>query len=172
MKNFVSVDKFYTTHLTKDQLIQEIANLATQKKYGGLRVDKFITSFGIDGFSIIRKTYGLDGFTLERYPAIEGNFISEKPLTVNLRIRPSYFMIIFLSFSVFAFIPSAIFVDEMTVNGVVKSPTVVDRLTFSLVGGVIPGLWCYFGYIRPVKKAERWIVQLLHLKEDDVSVSY
>ena len=171
MRKPFSVDKYYTTHLTKDQLVQEIANLTTEKKYGGLRVDKFITSFGIDGFSIKRKTYGLDRFILGRYSAIEGIFISEKPLTINLRIRPSYLPIIFFSFFTIMVIGSAIFAEEMTINGVLKVPTVSERFLFGLLA-VIPGLWCYFGYIRPVKKAENWIVQLLHLRADDGTVSY
>lgn len=170
MKHPFAVDKYYTTHLTKVQLIHEIAHIGTQKKYGGLLIDEFIASFGIDGFLIKRKTYGLDGFKPGRYPAIEGIFISEKPLTVNLRIKPSLFIIILFSFFTIMLIGSAIFAKEMTINGVLKSPTVNERFLISL-WALIPGLWCYFGYIRPVKKAEKWVVQLLHLKEDEVSVS-
>lgn len=162
MKLPFSIDRYYTTHLSKSQVTEELTSLVTEKKFGGLRTDKFVADVSENRFLIGRNTYGLDGFTFEHYPVIEGIYFSEKPLTINILIRPSYFTIIFFSFFVFTFIPVAIFVDKMTINGVFKSPTIVERLLFSL-GGIIPGLWCYFGYIRPIKKAENWIVQRLSL---------
>jgi len=57
--------------------------------------------------------------------------------------------------------------DKITVGDVVKSPTIKDRILFALVGGIIPGLWCYFGYIRPIKMAKNWIVSKLGLSQTD-----
>ncbi len=147
-------------------MAEELTNLTDEKKFGGLRVDKFATGIQENGFFIDRNTYGLDGFTFERYPVIEGIYFSENPLVINILIKPRYFTIIFFSLFVLTFIPVAIFADKMTINGVFKSPSIVERMLFSL-GGIIPGLWCYFGYIRPVKKAENWIVQKLNLSVVD-----
>ena len=167
MKLPFSIDKFYTTHLSKSQVTEELTNLVTEKIFEGLRTDKFVTEISKKRFLIGRNTYGLDGFALERYPTIEGIYFSERPLTLNILIKPSYFTIIFFSIFVFTFIPAAIFIDKMTINGVFKSPTIMERFLFSL-GGIIPGLWCYFGYIRPIKKAENWIIKKLSLSIIDI----
>lgn len=163
MKLPFSIDRYFTTHLSKTQIAEELNSLRTEKKFGGLRTDKFITNTSESGFIIGRNTYGVDGFTLEQYPVIEGIYFSESPVIINILIKPSYFTILFFSIFVFTFIPVAIFIDKMTINGVFRSPTIIERILFGFVGGIIPGLWCYFGYIRPVKKAERWIVQKLSL---------
>jgi hypothetical protein len=57
----------------------------------------------------------------------------------------------------------AIFIDKTTINGVFRTPTILERLMIAGLGGIIPGLWCYFGYIRPIKKAESWIITRLNL---------
>ena len=167
MKLPFSIDRYYTTHLSKSQVADELNDLDAEKKFGGLRTDKFATSTSESNFLIGRNTYGVDGFTLEQYPVIEGFYFSEKPLIINILIKPDYFTILFFSIFVFTFIPAAIFVDKMTINGVYKSPTIIERLLFAGVGGIMPGLWCYFGYIRPVKKAEKWIVEKLSLSITD-----
>src|SRR5687767_7878078 len=149
MKLPFSIDRYYTTHLTRSQVTEELNNLVTEKKFGGLRTDKFVTGISENSFLIGRNTYGLDGFTLEQYPVIEGIFFSERPVTINVLIKPSYFAILFFSIFVFTFIPVAIFVEKMTINDVFRTPTIIERFLFAGVGGIMPGLLCYFGYIRP-----------------------
>ena len=163
MKLPFSLDRYYTTPLSKIQVIEEINNLSTEKKFGGLRSDKLVTQISENGFLISRKTYGVDGFTLEQYPLIEGIYFSEMPLTINILIKPSYFTILFFSLFVLTFIPASIFVDKMTINGVFRSPTIWERFMVTGVSGFMPGLWCYFGHIRPVNKAENWIKEKLSL---------
>jgi hypothetical protein len=163
MKLPFTIDRYYSTNLSKSQVIEELNNLASQKKFGGLRTDEFVSQASESGFIVGRNTYGLDGFTLEQYPAVEGFYISDRPLTINIIVKPSYFTILFFSIFVFSFIPVSIFVDKMTINGIFRSPTIIERLLFAGIGGIIPGIWCYFGYIRPIKKAENWIVKKLRL---------
>ena len=167
MKLPFSIDKYYTTHLSRSQVAEELNNLVTEKKFGGLRRDKLVTQISESGFIIGRNSYGVDGFTLEQYPAVEGIYFSERPLTINIQIKPSYFNIIFFSIFVFTFIPASIFINNMTINGVFRSPTIMERFLFATIGGIIPGLWCYFGYIRPIKKAESWIIEKLSLSITD-----
>jgi hypothetical protein len=163
MKLPFSINRYYTTHFSKSQVAEELSNLATVKKFRGLRTDKYVTDISDNRFRIDRQTYGVHGFTLGQFPVIEGIYFSERPLTMNILIKPSYFAILFFSLFVFTFIPAAIFVDKMTFNGVYKSPTISERFLFGAIGGLMPGLWCYFGYIRPVKMAEKWIVEKLSL---------
>jgi len=171
MKLPLKIDSYYSTSLTKEQVIENINNLETKKQFKGLRTDEFVAQISESGFVVGRNTYGLDGFTLEEYPVIEGFFTSEKPLIINIIIKPSYFTIIFFSIFVFTFIPVGLLADKMTINDVLRSPTIFERLLFVGLGGIIPGIWCYFGYIRPVKKAERWIIKKLQLNLIDNNCS-
>ena len=163
MKLPFTIDRYYSTDLAKHQVAEELNNLTSQKQFGGLKTDNFIAQTSENGFIVERNTYGLDGFTLEQYPVVEGAYISERPLTINIVIKPSYFTILFFSVFVFTFIPVGVFVDKMTINGVFRSPSISERLLFAGVGGIIPGFWCYFGYIRPIKKVENWIIKKLRL---------
>ena len=167
MSALLKVNRYYTTHLSKSQITEEVNSLVLQKQFGGLRTDRFISTIWENGFEIQRETSGVDFFTLEQYPAIEGNYISENPTIINVLIRPNYWMIAFFSLFVFTFIPASIFVDEMTINGVTKTPTMFERLFFAAIGAGIPGLWGYFGYIRPIRKAREWIVTRLMLSPAD-----
>ena len=164
MKLPFSVDNFYTTHLSKSQVTEELNSLTTLKTFNGLRTDKFASIVSESGFIIQQNTYGLDGFTLEQHPVIEGLYFSDRPLVINILIKPSYSTILFFALFVFLFIPAGVFVDTMTINGVLRSPSILERFLFAGVGGIIPGLWCYFGYIRPIKKSEKWIVEKLSLR--------
>jgi hypothetical protein len=163
MRLTLSTNKSYSSILSKEEIIHELNNLDREKKFGGLKVDQFDTNIMDSNFSIQRYSNGLDGFTLEKFPLINGEIISEKPTVINIKLKPNLFTIVFFAIFVFTFIPVGIFIDEMTINGVKKVPTILERLTFAGLGGLIPGLWCYFGYIRPIKKAEIWIVNRLNL---------
>ena len=119
MKLPFSIDRLYTTDLSKSQVTDELTNVVIEKKFSGLSIDKFVTDISENRFVIGRSTYGLDGFTLERYPVIEGIYFSERPLTINILIKPSYFTIVF--FSIFVFTTS------------IPTPLPETELTFSAV---------------------------------------
>lgn len=163
MKLPFTIDRYYSSDLSKNQVIEDMTNLAPIKKFKGMRIDHFQEENTETSFVVERFTSGLDGFTLEQYPVIEGFYISEKPLILNIVIKPNYLTLLFFSLFVFTFIPASIFLDKMTINGVLRSPSILERLLFAGVGGLMPALWAYFGYIRPIKKAENWIVEKLRL---------
>jgi hypothetical protein len=167
MKSFFKVDRYYIAQLSKSQIVDKLNDLTTQKEFGGLRVDRFVLTISENGFLIQRNTSGVDFFTLERYPAIEGIYFSDNPIIINILIRPNYLMIAFFALFVFVFIPTSLFIDEMTINGVLKAPTIFERFLFAGIGGILPGLWGYFGYVRPIKKAETWVVEKLNLTPTD-----
>ena len=159
----LSIDKSYLSTFSKEKVFSELSLVESQKKFGGLRVDKFAISVTDSSFQIQRYSNGLDGFTLGQFPLINGEFISERPTILNIKLKPNYITIIFFSIFVITFIPLGIFLDKMTINGVFRAPTILERLMFAGLGGIVPGLWCYFGYIRPIKKAELWIINRLNL---------
>jgi len=167
MRALLKVDRYYTTHLSKSQITDELNDLALKKEFGGLRIDRFISTISENGFVIQRSTSGVDFFTLEQYPTVEGIYFSDNPTIINILIRPNYLTIAFFSLFVFVFIPTSLFIDEMTINGVTRAPTIFERFLFAGVGGGLPGLWGYFGYIRPIRKANKWIVEKLTLSPTD-----
>ena len=68
MKLTLSTDKFYSSSLSKEEIIYELNNLESEKKFGGLRVDRFDMNITNSNFAIQRYSNGLDGFTLEQFP--------------------------------------------------------------------------------------------------------
>lgn len=170
MRAPLKVDRYYTTHLSKDQITDKLSDLTLQKEFGGLRIDRFISTISENGFVIQRSSSGVDFFTLEQYPTIEGIYFSDNPTIINILIRPNYLMIAFFSLFVFVSIPTSLFIDEMTINSVTRVPTIFERFLFAGIGAGIPGLWDYFGYIRPIKKAKKWIAEKLTLSPTDYSV--
>lgn len=166
MKLPFSIDKYYITDLSKEEVNEELNNLTKEKKYAGLRTDKFIVETSESGFIVGRNTYGIDGFTFEQYPVVEGVYFPGKSTSINIIIKPRYLMIFLFSVFVLLFIPVSIYPYDITINGVFRSLTIKERFLFAFCG-VIPGLWCYFGYIKPIKKAENWIVKKLSLTLTD-----
>jgi hypothetical protein len=49
----------------------------------------------------------------------------------------------------------------MTINGVLREPKLIERISFGLFGGVVPMIWCYFDSIGPIKETEQWIIEKL-----------
>jgi hypothetical protein len=159
-----TIEKLYTTRLSFEEIVQELENKNSIKYFGGLRVDKYKHGI-VDGtFYVQRYSNGIDAF-LEYFPVIKGEIVNEKPTRVFLTFKPSYFYIIFFSIFVIGFGYAGVFVDNWTINGVKRLPSVLERFFIVLLGSGIPFLWCYLQYIRPIKKAEKWITEKLTLVE-------
>jgi hypothetical protein len=158
-----TIIKKYTTFKTKEEILDLMNSQLNEKLLGGLRIDKFYTEFNTNIFKIQRVSFGVDLF-LENYPIIISKIFIENPTKLEVKIKPNYSNIAFFSIFVVGFIFGAIFLNEITINGVFKSPDLLERLLFSL-GGVIPGIWCYFSFIKPIYKTEKWFVEKLNLKE-------
>jgi hypothetical protein len=141
-----------------------LENLPKEKQFGGLRVDAFETAVIGYEFKVVWNTFGLTGFTFEQYPIIQGKFIEDSPTTVNLKFIPNYIMIVFFFIVATCFLYASIFLPKMTINDVLRVPTIFERILFVCIGCIVPLLWCFFGYIRPIKKAETWILERLNLK--------
>jgi hypothetical protein len=163
MKFPFTIVKKYKTLKTKDEINDIINSQGNEKLLYGLRIDKFYTEFKTNEFKIYRESFGVD-FFLENYPLITSKIMSENPTKLEVEIKPNYFNIAFFGLFVVGFILGAIFLNEIEINGVLKNPNLLERLLFSL-GGIIPGIWCYIAFIRPIYKTEKWFVEKLDLKE-------
>ena len=153
----------YKSTLTFDEIKKALENNETNKYFSGLQVDKY--SYEISGYSfkIQRYSYGLDIF-IASFPLITGEVKNQNPTFLSLKFKPNYFSILFFSFFVVMFISLGIFSDRDNLG---FSPTDSEGLKriLHLVGGLVPGIWCYLRYIRPIKKTEQWIKEKLSLSQ-------
>jgi hypothetical protein len=145
----------------------EIKNILDEKMpekyFMGMKVDKYEYEVNNKTLKIQRYSLGLDAF-IESFPLIRIKIESENPIIANIKLTPSYFSILFFAVFVFTFIPAAFFVEKWTINDVLREPTLIERCLFSLAG-IIPGIWCYLQFIRPIKKTEKWLIEKLKLQK-------
>jgi hypothetical protein len=163
MKLPFTIIKRYKTSLAKKEIFEIIGEVKSEKLFKGFRFDKFSSVILENSFKLQRESFGLDA-TLENYPLVTCKIEKENPTIVELIIKPYYHDIAFFMIFVLTFISIAIFCDEFTIGDVLKKPNLYERFLISL-GGIIPGILCYIAFIRPIKKAEKWIVEKLNLKE-------
>ena len=154
--------KTFTTHLSKDEVIGFIRERLSRKSRF-----LFITTSDYVG-SIEGRTFNFYKNFNARYgrsnPKIKGTISTENHTTVEIKISPHYLRVLFFLIFPCVFIPTAILSDQMTINGVLREPELIERISFGLIGGGGPIIWCYFDSIRPIKKAEVWITEKLKLK--------
>ena len=165
-----TIKKLYSTRFSAEEILQNLENKNSIKYFAGLRVDKYKFEITDDGFYVQRYSNGIDAL-LEYFPLIKGEIINRDPTRIFLTFKPSYFAIIFFSIFIFGFGLAGLFVDNWTLNGIKRMPSVIERLTIVSFGCGIPLLWCYLQNIRPIKKAEKWIVEKLELCEQNNNVS-
>lgn len=163
MKLPFTIIKKYKTSLDKEDIFKIIGEVKSEKLFKGFRIDNFRSVILENSFKLQRDSFGLD-LTVENYPSITCEIEKENPTIVKLAIKPYYHDIAFFLIFVVVFISVAIFCNEITINDILKKPNLYERFLFSL-GGIIPGIWCYIGFIRPIKKTQKWIVEKLNLKE-------
>ena len=163
MKLPFSIIRKYKTSLAKEGIFKIIGEVKSEKYYRGIRVDKYRTIILQNSFKLQREAFGLE-LTLENYPLITCEIEKENPTIVKLVIKPYYQDIVFFMLFFVTFISAAIFCDEITIDNILKKPNLLERFLFSL-GGIFSGIWCYIGFIRPIKKTQKWIVEKLNLQE-------
>lgn len=159
-----TIEKLYTTKLSFNEIVQKLENKNSVKLFGGLRVDKYNHNIVNNRFYVKRYSNGIDAL-LEYFPLIKGELVNEKPSRIFLTVKPNYLTILFFSMFIFGFGYAGIFVDNWTINGVKRLPTITERVFIVLLGSGIPFLWCYVQYIRPIKRSEKWIIKKLDLTE-------
>ena len=157
------VKKTFLTTLSKDEVIGFVMErLSKRSKFLFLSSKVYVGSIKGTTFNFYRnfdRKYGRSN------PKILGTILASDPTTIDIVISPHYFRILFFLIFPMVFIPAAILSEEMTINGIIREPTLSERITFALFGGGMPTIWCYFDSIRPIKQTEYWIREKLKLYE-------
>jgi len=153
----------YKTDLTYNEIKKILETKNSEKYLLGMKIDKYAYEENDATLKIQRYSLGIDAFS-ESFPIINMKVESQNPIIADIRFTPSYFSILFFLVFVVVFIPAAFFAEKWTINDVLREPTLPERFLFSL-GGIIPAIWCYLQFIRPIKKTEKWLIEKLKLKK-------
>ncbi len=159
--------KTFTTILSKDEVICFVRErLNRRSKFLLFSSNDYVGAIESKRFKFYKSFNTRHG---RANPKIKGTIVNENPTTVEIQIAPHYLRVLFFMIFPCVFIPTAILSSQMTINGVLREPEMLERIGFGLFGGVGPMIWCYFDSIRPIKETELWIRQKLMLKENTVS---
>lgn len=155
--------KTFTTSYSKDEVIGFVRERLNRKsKVLFISTSDYVGSIEGRTFQLYKNFNSRSG---PAYSKIKGIVLIENPTTIEIRITPHYLRILFFMIFPCVFIPGAILSNQMTINGVLREPELIERVGFGLFGGVVPMIMCYFDSIRPIKKTEQWITEKLKLKE-------
>lgn len=98
-------------------------------------------------------------------PMIRGQISNDHPTIVDLKFQlpiiPGFFLVMFP----LMFVPSLLTSDEMTINGVLREPTMNERIGFTFFSLGVPAFIYYMNFIRPLQKLHRVIKAKLKLEE-------
>lgn len=158
-----TISNKYKSEFDYGEVINILNEKKTERHFKGTKIDKYVYKENMDGFIIQRYSIGLDIFS-EYYPAIKMKVENKNPIITTIKFIPHYFDILFYFVCATAFISAPFLYNEMTINGVVRRPTLVERFLFGQIGVVI-GLFCYFRHIRPIRKTEKWLCEKLKLEK-------
>ena len=163
MKLPFEIEKSYTTYLTTEEVMNFIRGRLKKRKdglFGGS-----LMYFGSLQENSFRFYKVFNARTGPGNPTIRGTITEGSRTTIAIRITPHYFRILFFMLFPCVFIPEAILMDSMSVNGVLRVPDSSERIWVALFGGVGPLIWCYFDSIRPIHITEKWLKSKLKLEE-------
>ncbi|WP_027375819.1 hypothetical protein [Kaistella palustris] len=165
-----SIYNKYETDLSYTEIINTLENKKTEYYLNGLQIVKYNYNVTYRNILVQRYSEGLD-VVIEVFPLVEMKIESENPTKLKTKIHPNYRGIIFLSIFTLVFSLASIFENRWTFNGVSRDPTILERFLFFFGGGIIPAVWCYLQFIRPIKKTEKWLIEKLKLKKSQNNVA-
>jgi hypothetical protein len=112
--------KTFTTSLSSDEVLAFVKERLNRKhKFPFLSSNEYIGSIDDSSFNLYKafnSKYGRSN------PKVSGTIISDNPTTIEIKISPHYFRVLFFLTFPLVFIPGAIFSDQMTINGVLREP--------------------------------------------------
>lgn len=162
IKPYFEHSNVYTSTLSRQE-IEAIINTLLRTESEGLFFNRKRFKGGIykNKFRIHKNPTSENSY----FPSISGEFLSEKPMKIRVRIGQNDSL---LSISIFVIILTMILVillgDEITVNGEHLEPTFNEILFFALFLIIITVI-IYMESISSTNKAEIWIKKVLLLKE-------
>jgi hypothetical protein len=160
--------KIYTTLLSPDQVKTILLDLMSIKgKFLFYSWKEYPGSLAGANFHISNLIFDYTNLTR---PNVQGKIrpmpVGQKIETiVELKSGIPFFTLIFYGLFPTFMIPIMILTDEMTINGVLREPTVLERIGFSLLSFGVPGVIFYFTTLLPISRMKNTLVDKLKLSE-------
>jgi hypothetical protein len=155
--------RIFTTSSSQEEILNTVRSMLSSKSK-----ILFFTSrhyFGnVEGQKFAFTTYS--GFENRFFvPMVKGQVTSESPTIVHLNfqlpILPAFFLLVFP----LIFLPSFFTLDEMTINGVLREPTMNERIGWALFFIGIPAFLYYVNFVRPLQNLHYVLKNKLSLEE-------
>lgn len=155
--------KTFITSFSKEQAIMVIQEMLSSKS-------KIL-------FFTIRHYFGYvrgQEFTFSTYngyqtrlliPMVKGKVAQVDRTVVDLKFQVPIIPTCFLLVVPMMFLPSLFTMDEMTINGELREPTMIERIGFALFFISVPALLFYLNCLRPLQKLHLDLKNNLQLEE-------
>ncbi|HOB24811.1 MAG TPA: hypothetical protein PKV58_08605 [Kaistella sp.] len=157
-----SLVRNYQTDLSFEEILERLENNETEYYFNGLQVVNYGFEATRKKIIIQRYSEGIDP-VIEFFPLIKMEIQHETPIKLKIKYVLPYKPIIFFTVFVIPFIFGTVREVEWTVNDVKRLLTLPERAILFLIMVVLPGLWCYLQFLRPINKMEKWLMKKLDL---------
>lgn len=98
-------------------------------------------------------------------PMVTGRITRDNKTVVDLKFQLPIIPAFFLLVLPLVFLPSFFTIDEMTINGVLREPTMNERIGWALFFIGLPAILYYTNCVRPLQKLHRSLKNKLRLEE-------
>jgi hypothetical protein len=98
-------------------------------------------------------------------PVVKGQVRNDHPTVVDLEFQPPIIPAVFLLVFPLMFLPLFFSTDAMTINGVLREPTMNERIGWGLFFIGVPASIYYLNFILPLLKLHRVLRKKLRLED-------
>ncbi|NVO85320.1 hypothetical protein [Hymenobacter terrestris] len=162
MKIPFRIHRSYKSSLTVEQIYQFLDHLSSKKsEIWTFKSNTYDVQVDDECFSIKKRGGSING---QIHPLVKGEIMNADFVQVSLDIKPSY-STMFLSFIVGSILLFSLLLSEkITINGVYRSITLLERTGFVFFVVAIPAGLSYFKTIKPTQDTEKWLIREMQLK--------
>jgi hypothetical protein len=154
--------KLYTSEYSADQVKTIILELLAAKTK--ILFFSFKTHYGTlkDG-QFKFSAYNTELVMLS--PTVKGKIFGENRTVVEIKDGIPIVMLLFYSLFPAFMIPMMWLSDEITINGVLREPTILERIGFSIFSIGVPGVIFFFNTFLPLRRLRGTLKEKLKLYE-------
>lgn len=105
-------------------------------------------------------------------PVVKGKVTYNNQTVVDLKFQFPIIPAFFLLVLPLIFLPSFFTIGEMTINDVLREPTMNERIGWALFFIGVPSLLYYLNFVRPLKKLQTVLKNNLRLEERSNPLQY
>jgi hypothetical protein len=159
----LTLRKTFTTSFSEEETLTAVQEMLTSKwKILFFSIPRYFGRVTAREFTF--STYSRYQTTL-LVPAVKGKVSHDGQTLVDLKFQLPVIPALFLLLFPLMFVPTFFTIDQMTINGVLRIPTMNERIGWALFFIAVPSLIFYLNYARPLLKLKRVLKKNLRLEE-------